>query len=264
MDSALSGILNAGDKITALETCLLDTGVTRVRCEMGWASLSTSYGTVILEEREGILGECDEQGPEIAPEPEPSVAVLEQPGNHEDEGLEVNAAGGDAIEEEKWSAPDEMDEPDVAMVVSAAMACFEPVAVPVSEMLYRCVKRSQFRETSAMDSALSGILNVGDEISALESCLLDTGVTRVRCEKGWASLSTSYGTVILEDITCRDEQAAGETSTPAATSTEHVSTVAAEPEPKPLSVSLAYRGTRFAVDARCIEAQLYWTTNLTL
>lgn len=135
---------------------------------------------------------------------------------------------------------------------------------PVPEKLYRCVKRSQFRETSAMDSALSGILNVGDEISALESCLLDTGVTRVRCEKGWASLSTAYGTVILEDITCRDEQAAGETSTPAATSTEHVSTVAAEPEPKPLSVSLAYRGTRFAVDARCMEAQLYWTTNLTL
>ena len=142
----------------------------------------------------------------------------------------------DQIERLGGNVPSSWRSGNAKRILAQLASVSQSSMAPVPEKLYRCVKRSQFRETSAMDSALSGILNVGDEISALESCLLDTGVTRVRCEKGWASLSTSYGTVILEDITCRDEQAAGETSTPAATSTEHVSHGPADsPSSAPLS-----------------------------
>ena len=50
-----------------------------------------------------------------------------------------------------------------------------------------------------MDSEKIGVLNKGEEIVALEQRTNETGTVRVRFDRGWTSLATTSGLVVLRN-----------------------------------------------------------------
>ena len=65
---------------------------------------------------------------------------------------------------------------------------------------YSCRMKSQIREGFAMDSKKAGILGKGEVIDAVEERVNEEGTTRVRFSKGWVSMRTAKGEVVLEPV----------------------------------------------------------------
>ena len=65
---------------------------------------------------------------------------------------------------------------------------------------YCCQMKSQIREGFAMDSDKAGVLGKGEVIEALEERVNESGTVRVRFSKGWVSMKTGKGDVVLEPV----------------------------------------------------------------
>ena len=65
---------------------------------------------------------------------------------------------------------------------------------------YSCRTKSQIREGFAMDSKKAGILGKGEVIDAFEERVNEDGTTRVRFSKGWVSMRSGKGDVVLEPV----------------------------------------------------------------
>ena len=91
-------------------------------------------------------------------------------------------------------------EPDTPLVVTVT----EEEAAPGE---YKCLKKSQIREGSDMESAKAGVLDEGERIDILETLTLESGLVRCRFLDGWISAQTHAGDHTLE----RTLETSGET-----------------------------------------------------
>ena len=86
----------------------------------------------------------------------------------------------------------------------------EPEQEPVVAR-YKCVKKSQIKAGFEMDSSKAGTLDAGTLVDAYEVRENDVGVSRVRFDRGWVSMQTGAGVVVLEKQ--EEEQDSGATAT---------------------------------------------------
>eukprot|EP01043_Picozoa_sp_COSAG02_P080650 COSAG02_NODE_19280_length_891_cov_0.728535_1_plen_183_part_01 len=84
-----------------------------------------------------------------------------------------------------------------------------PYTFPALGTRFRCVKRATVRTSVEMDSEKAGVVDVGEELVALECKLNERGQLRVRFERGWTSTTTLGGTVLLEPEPDDDDGAGG-------------------------------------------------------
>jgi hypothetical protein len=114
----------------------------------------------------------------------------------------------------------------------------EPSLAAAALGVYRCVKKAVLRETAELSSAKRGTLQPGETIVAVESLRVDGPGTlqRVRCERGWTSILSSSGNVLLEPTAESAPEAAAEATAEAEPSTIAAAETASaqkESSPKP-------------------------------
>lgn len=102
-----------------------------------------------------------------------------------------------------------------------------PYTFPALGTRFRCVKRATVRTDVEIDSDKTGVVDVGEELTALECKLNERGQLRVRFERGWTSTTTLAGAVLLEPVANDDGDAptdskAGESGAPSGLNTGFV------------------------------------------
>eukprot|EP01046_Picozoa_sp_COSAG06_P035036 COSAG06_NODE_3721_length_4976_cov_3.131232_3_plen_1138_part_00 len=86
------------------------------------------------------------------------------------------------------------------------LAGSRPYTFPALGTRFCCVKRATVRASVEMDSEKAGVVEVGEELVALECKLNDRGQLRVRFERGWTSTTTLGGSVLLEPVPDDDDE----------------------------------------------------------
>lgn len=151
MNSTREGTVEVGEEIEALEMRHNENGVLRVRFSRGWVSSHGPDGSTILERTAAVSGRQLEARESLLPGKRP--------------------AGGSPSGEP-----------------SAGMAELLPDEEPT---VYRVLNRAFIRGGFELDSRRQGTVEPGEEIVALELRDNQDGVTRVRFERGWVSVTVS-------------------------------------------------------------------------
>jgi hypothetical protein len=82
-----------------------------------------------------------------------------------------------------------------------------PAEAEIVVARYKCVKKSQVRADFEMDASKVGALDAGMVIDVYEvRTNEDTGVSRVRFDKGWVSVETGAGVVVLQKLDDEDKK----------------------------------------------------------
>jgi hypothetical protein len=132
------------------------------------------------------------------------------------------AAEAKAAEEARARAVREAKaEAEAAEKARADAAAAAAAATPDTVVArYTCRMKSQIRAGFAMDSDKAGVLGKGEVIDAFEEQANDAGTTRVRFSKGWVSMKTGKGDLVLEPV--GGVPAAAATPAPAAPASDPV------------------------------------------
>lgn len=91
-----------------------------------------------------------------------------------------------------------------ASIRASATQCGGSEATNAVLSRFKCVKRAAVRDGfDQKTSQRTGFVEVGECIDALERRTNNSGVIRVRCERGWLSCTSQKGDVLLQPVAIR-------------------------------------------------------------
>lgn len=80
---------------------------------------------------------------------------------------------------------------------------------------YTVMNKTVVRSDVGLNSSSVGVADVGEVIWATESGITESGVPRVKCDRGWLSVRATDGTILLQEL---QQQRPGVTGAPLITS----------------------------------------------
>lgn len=116
--------------------------------------------------------------------------------------VSATSSAGDVILEKVTAAPAPAPAPTPAPAPAPAPVAAASEAAVEEEVIgaYTVVLKSVVRAGFEMDSEKVGIVKKGEEVLCYEERENEKGVTRVRFDRGWVSLTSSDGAAILEAV----------------------------------------------------------------
>ena len=125
--------------------------------------------------------------------PSPAVAMLTARKFREKKGALKLKQATKAQEEELCAEKDRMEE---QMADTMSGKCEDDGDAPER---YTVLKKATLRQSFALDAPKAGFLDIGEVIEVVEHASV-MGKARVRCARGWASVESSDGSMMLQKI----------------------------------------------------------------